>query len=255
MPLVLLPKYSPGDDSNRRRQTTIKIRPTGTTMELAVCGDGQDDLKLAEGVDGECEESDYFWAQHIYSVVLYPSDSDKPVMAATFYVAHYYPLVSVSPSFITSADKIRVFIKGTRRPHGKGDRNNYKVELARADSPKDILYDDCTTVEVGTPDRDDGGKFVDIPDPEIREGGYEEGDYIIKINEQANESGLFGHDCNAEFTYYWIKLRVRSEDFWNKYIEENKENDNVRYSVMEIIPIPMGQTFPELKERSATPTL
>ena len=80
-------------------------------MELAVCGDGQDDLKLAEGVDGECEESDYFWAQHIYSVVLYPSDSDKPVMAATFYVAHYYPLVSVSPSFITSADKIRVFIK------------------------------------------------------------------------------------------------------------------------------------------------
>ena len=45
---------------------------------------------------------------------------------------------------------------------------------------KDILYDDCTTVEVGTPDRDDGGKFVDIPDPEIREGGYEEGITLLK---------------------------------------------------------------------------
>jgi hypothetical protein len=77
-------------------------------------------------------------------------------------------------------------------------RNNYAIELFKADSPGNIIEDDCFQIEEGETEVKDYGK-------------KEEGDWLIKINDQANEGGWGRSGCSAEFTYYHIYVQVRKD--------------------------------------------
>jgi len=206
------------------------------TLKLDVCADGEDQLKLLDTEDGsgQCNDEngdggDYFWGRHVYAVALFASGEPNRIGAATFYVYQYYPKVTVSPEKPTPDDPIIVTITGTKRPHGRGNRNNYAVEIARQDDPGSIYSQACITVP---------------NDPPVILDEREEGDYIIKINEQANEGNDGKDDCSAEFTYYWIKIKVRSEDFWRF---------NPNQSATEIIPDPNGTEMAGLTKPKKAP--
>lgn len=191
-----------GVDTEKRES-----KPDGT-LTLDVCADGKDRLKLLDP-GGQCnngngDDGDYFWGGHVYGAALYADDTPNRIGAAAFYVSRYYPKVEVYPTNPTPNDPIIVTVTGTRRPHDRENRNSYAVEIARQDDPGIIYSQDC----------------IIVPDsPPVALDKREEGDYIIKINEQAGEGGLFGDDCSAEFTYYWIKIHVRSDSSKNKGIE------------------------------------
>lgn len=206
---------------------------------IYVCADGKNSLKLANGTD--CGEGDYFHGGRVYGVVL--ANQDGVVDTAAFYVSRYYPKVWLEPGNIKPGERINVHIKGTRRPHDNGKRNNYAIEIARADDPDSIFKQECKTVP---DDADANGRIVTFD-------GRPEGDYLIKINEQAHEGNLFHEGCSAEFTYYWIKFRVRSQDFWSKNCNLAAGVNLCPNSTMEIIPDPNGSDVPGAKRGKKPP--
>lgn len=225
------------------------------TLTLSLCADGEEALKQASGND--CGEEDYFHGSHIYGVLL--ASEDGIVNTSAFYVSRYYPKVLVSTADLPPNDlntspfqkikpleKINVNIVGTRRPHGDNydaHNNNYAVEIASADEPDSIYSQDCITVPEG-----DAGATVTLDD------GLPEGDYIIKINEQTHEGQMFRGGCSAEFTYYWIKIRVRNAKFWTDNCLINGHNPTCLTSIVEIIPDPNGTDVPgEKKDKPAPP--
>lgn len=218
-----------------------KIQISGP-ITFDVCADGENLLKLAEnGTD--CANGDFFHGGHVYAIVLLNKDSI--VDESAFYVSRYYPLVFLNPGIIKPGEKINVQIIGTRRPHGSDydpDNNNYAVEIASADDPDSIFSQDCIDV----PDNDTGAT--------VSLNGKPEGDYIIKINEKTHEGNLLHSRCSAEFTYYWIKVRVRSEEFWKKNCDLKNGVTNCLNSTIEIIPDPNGTDVPgEKRGKNAPP--
>ncbi len=209
---------------------------SGGTLTLDVCADGEDSLKLLDEDEHECNDGDgdngdYFWGRHVYGLALFNKDSPKlRVGVATFYVYQYYPEVKVSPERPRVGQTINVTIRGTRRPHSRANRNNYAVEIARQDDPGTIYSQDCINVP-----NNSAGRTIPLD-------GREEGDYIIKINEQTGDGELFGNDCSAEFTYYWIKIHVR-----------NNHDRNPNLNKMEIIPDPNGTELAGLKGKKKAP--
>lgn len=211
---------------------------------IYVCADGEDSLKLASGTD--CGEEDYFHGGHVYSVVLFNDNSI--VDSAAFYVSRYYPNVFLNPGIIKPGDQINVRIIGTRRPHDSEKRNNYAVEIARADDPASIFDQKCIPDNTTGPMTDTAGVTVSFD-------GKPEGDYIIKINERTHEGSLFAsrRDCTAEFTYYWLKFRVRNQEFWSKNCDLANNITACPVSTMEIIPDPNGSDVPGAKHGKKAP--
>ncbi len=203
-----------------------EVSPTaGGTLDFPVCADGQNDLKFAKNNNGDgdkfdpensdhirdlntfhCSKDDYFWGDNIYRVTLFDED-DNLVKSVPFFVARFYPTVVVEPSNPTTANPIKITITGTRRPRDDEDRNNYTVEYASQTNPDELISWNCTTVKA------DKNGVVTKPgevflSPESKPIPLDEGDYIIKINEQTHEGGWFRGGCSAGFPYYTIKLRV-----------------------------------------------
>lgn len=205
-------------------------------LTLDVCADGEYSLKLLDPGDS-CEdehgneEGDFFWGRHIYGAVLYDPDSKIRVASASFYVYQYYPKVEVSPAKPTPNDEIIVTIKGTKRPHKRENRNNYAVEIARLDDPDTIYSQECINVP--------HDPVTGIGSSAVRIEKKEEGDYVIKINEQASEGGRSSDNCSAEFTYYWIIIHVRND------LSKNKGT--------EIIPDPNGTELEGLRSTQKAP--
>jgi len=215
----------------------VTKRPTNGTIALFVCGDGENALKEA-GDNDTCGDGDYFHGRHIYSAVLF-SDLDATLEPASFYVSMYYPKVWIQQTLVPG-QQVEVRIFGTRRPHDKGSRNNYAVEIASASDPENIFTQDC--ISIGK----DETAVSYFPYPSTKRLSV--GNYIIKINEQTNEGGISSigrGGCTAEFTYYWIKIQVRDQAYWDK-------NKNAKATV-EIIPDPNGSDVPGAKKRPRAP--
>lgn len=207
-------------------------------LDLYVCATGENSLRIAgTEVGTQCDEKDYFHGRHLYGLVI--GTEDGIVESAPFYVSMYYPYAYVRPSQIKPGEQIKVYINGTKPPHNSGKRNNYAVEIAKADNPSHIFDQQCTEIEPST-----DSNFN--PD-EIVFDGRTEGDYLIKINEQAHEGGwkVGRSGCSAEFTYYWILIRVRDAKYWDENPTES--------SVIEIITDPNGADVPGGKKAKKSP--
>ena len=215
-------------------------------LTLDLCADGKEELKLANGPD--CGEEDYFWGRHAYVVTLFDPKLDPPDggiafpdETVAFYVSNYYPDVFLEPVLspqFKPYEPIKIRIQGNRRPFGenyKQERNNYAVEIAKTSTPGKIYVQECVTIP------ENGYE-------EVVFDGKPEGDYVIKINEITKDSRKrLGQEkeCEAEFTYYWVKIRVRSAAFWEKNDKDNREKGTKKLdSLIEIIPDPNGTDVP-----------
>ncbi|OGH38956.1 MAG: hypothetical protein A3B44_03575 [Candidatus Levybacteria bacterium RIFCSPLOWO2_01_FULL_38_21] len=206
--------FGVGGSARRSVERTAKDDGSGHgILDVPVCADGKESLKIAksepQGEPPRCEENDYFWGQHTYRVSILDKDNPKNVIdTVPIYVVHYYPTVFVGPFLSphpTTSDTITVKIIGARRPYDNGGRNNYAVEIVKQINPDQLIEYKCTTMEKVSEKVYQG--IVEF-------GPEEEGDYLIKINEQVNEgafSSVFRGDCSAGFTYYWIKVKVGTE--------------------------------------------
>ncbi|MEK7573680.1 MAG: hypothetical protein AAB531_04615 [Patescibacteria group bacterium] len=229
-----------GGPDRERVETDSKEAENGF-LKLYLCADGQEALKLADDTNN-CGEGDYFHGRHVYGLVI--GKDNNIIESATFFVSMYYPYVRVEPGRIKPGEEIKVYIAGTRPPHDNKDRNNYAVEIASADDPSRVFQQDCIRVE---PREGWTASSPKTSETVVTFAGRQAGDYIIKINEQANEGGiLVGREgCSAEFTYYWILIRVRDADFWARNSEGN--------STVEIITDPNGSDIAGGKKGKRAP--
>ena len=222
-------------ESNNNNYEDAGISDGTGKLTLNFCPDGKETLKKApDKGKGECDNGDYFWAQHTYRVGLYRKD-DKSISNiiddAQIYVMHYYPQILINhlpiPENISNIhpnpnDPLTVDIVGTRRPHDKGDRNNYDVELHNQNGKLDYT---CRTVHEDRlkpiPWWDTTNDHNDIKD--VTFGPREVGDYLIKINEQVDEKS---RSCSAGFTYYSIDVHVGDGGGWiGPVIADPNESD------------------------------
>ena len=189
------PEECKNDDSEFEED---KQKTNNKTLKLALCPAGKDTLKLDEDQpDGSCSENDYFWGQHTYQVSLHdPKHDDDIIATARFYIAHYYPEVQINSDFRIGST-VSITINGLRRKKDSDRRNNYVLELVRQSDPGNLIREqDC--LQSGST----SNKFTDL----------EEGDYLLKINEQVDEKGIkFWDGCQAGFTYYYVRFTIRPE--------------------------------------------
>lgn len=205
-----------------------KKTASGGRLDLALCPAGKDTLKLDEDQpDGHCSDDDYFWGQHTYTISIHDPDHVEDVLqSASLYAAHYYPFVVVGGGNLKIGDGIRVTITGLRRPEDNSRRNNYVVELARQNDPGDLIQPQQCTDSIMA-----GGDYVDFLN-------LDEGDYLIKINEQVDEKGIkFWDGCQAGFTYYHIKFTIRRNGGKIEPFQPDPAGRDIA-GVTKVIPVP-----------------
>lgn len=207
------------------------------------CPSNRNTLKSAPDGKTECGDSDYFWEGHTYHLWLFQkADNNKvsPLQDVQFFVSHYYPEVDVSPTNPTNNSAITVAIKGTRRPHNDGRRNNYKIQIR--DQYADLAHDCGVVYNNGS-----GNYLIKVPENGPGKPGYTfslkqpgkhfpVGNYEIIIGEQVNESTS---GCSDGFQYYTIPVSIKTDGG----------------SIGDIQADPAGTDFPEVEKNFGTPPL
>ncbi len=191
---------------------------------LKLCGDGGSQLKKA-GAQG-CSKNDYFHEGKIYRVTLYLDDKTQvPDVVAAFFVNYFFPKVDILPEKPNErSGPLKVSISGTRKPHTKGQRNNYQVVVEGVDQFGGKYKEDkCITVrEGGTATAEfERGKGL----------GLGAGSYIVKIKEHVQENNEwkpdFDHDCTGGFTFYHYQVKIGLRDEAGSVSEAIKDPNGV----------------------------
>jgi len=181
------------------------------TLTLTVCGAGDERLQR-DGYNGgdeeSCDENDFFHEGKVYAITLFQEETqERRGPSIKFYVNHFYPDVTVS----ASNTPVEVVISGTKLPppdnKGFENRNNYQVVMEGTDIYGNRRkFVQCTSIkpnEESTTVRF-GNERIDDPNP------LWSGNYLIKVNEQVNESGIRGgfDDCNGGYTFWHIDVNI-----------------------------------------------
>lgn len=210
-------KRDPKDCSGGDNLKDLPTQPVNGSVDLFVCGDGDEDLKFADrdtsGCDNDIDNGDYFHEQVVYSLSLFNKEAPTATLeTASFYVYRYYPEVSIQPDKPSPGIPFQVVLKGTRRPHGSDRMNNYLVRLN--DIRNDTLDRYCLVVHE---DNKNEITYSEAEDASEISFAVPEGDYVLKIEEQENEQKKFfrfdldrrHHECGGGFVYYQAVIKVR----------------------------------------------
>ncbi len=209
--------------------------------DITVCGNKDKKLKT------ECDSGDWFHAGSIYRIGAYIVKNEAPVLVALaeFYVHHYYPDVTIHeglefgfnkdtgstsrilfknsdkpPGVVEISNPITVTLSG-RQTAGGEKRNNYQIVLEGVDNDYKSGFIHNSTGERCVVIGEDGVTET-IADERNGNSAFPTGKYILKINEQINDTGFANRYrhldlCQGGFTLYEIPINIDSEG--NAYVD------------------------------------
>ncbi len=225
---------------------------TNNILDLpALCGDGPDAVKEPSGENCDTKK-DYFHEGSIYRVSLFDKDTSSPIQVAEFYVRRNYPTVNIFTGTQLSVSKGKLFINGQEQKNasenipaqnpliiglsqkikvGGNKVNNFQIVLEGiGNNYKNEFCGDLTGDQVtGSLMTHFNNNSTIISRNEPNGQPLLAGNYLLKINEQINDTSFWRTDnCQGGFTYYHIPILVvlehgeNSQGVLNAYIKTNE---------------------------------